>query len=177
MGNSELYKCSEQPTKCKVNFNYNGKKTKIQCLKSDKMRDICQKFAFKSALEFNSLYFLYNGGKIDLNLTFYEQANYFVKENLEMSIISLPNVKNEIELKCPNCDHLLNIAEIKDFYNLITFNKNIEKMLNELKSQVKSINYNIENLINDIIKENKKCEEEIQNLLRNCNFDENQKIR
>ena len=177
MGNSELYKCSEQPTKSKVNFNYNGAISIIQCLKNEKMKQICEKFAFKSGLDFDSLYFLYNGGKIDFDLTFYEQANSFDKENLEMSVIALSDVKNKIELKCPNCQHLLNIAEIKDFYNLITFNKNIDTMLNELKSQINMENFNNEKLINDIIKENKKCEKELQNLLRDNSFEENKKIQ
>ena len=177
MGNSDLYKCSEQPTKSKVNFNYNGAISIIQCLKNEKMKQICEKFAFKSGLDFASLYFLYNGGKIDFNLTFYEQANSFDKENLEMSVIALSDVKNKIELKCPNCQHLLNIAEIKDFYNLITLNKNIDTMLNELKSQIKTENYNTEKLINDIIQENKKCEKELQNLLRDNSFEEDKKIQ
>lgn len=177
MGNGVLYKCSKQPTKSIVNFNYNGTKTVIQCLKYDKMEQIFEKFAFKLALDFDSLYFLYNGGKIDFELTFYEQANYIDKENLEMSVIALSNVKNQIELKCPNCQHLLNIAEIKDFYNLITYNKNIDKMLSELKSQIKTENSNMEKLINDLIKENKKFEKEIQNLLRDENLEENNKIQ
>ena len=177
MGNSELYKCSEQPTKSKVNFNYNGAISVIQCLKNEKMKQICEKFAFKSGLDFASLYFLYNGGKIDFNLTFYEQANSFDKENLEMSVIALSDVKNKIELKCPNCQHLLNIAEIKDFYNLINYNKNIDKMLTELKSQIKKEKSKMEKLINDIIQENKKCEKELQSLLRDDNFEQNNEIQ
>ena len=94
-----------------------------------------------------------------------------------MSVIALSDVKNKIELKCPNCQHLLNVAEIKDFYNLITFNKNIDTMLNELKSQINMENFNNEKLINDIIKENKKCEKELQNLLRDNSFEENKKIQ
>ena len=177
MGNSDLYKCSEQPTKSKVNFNYNGTISIIQCLKNDKMKQICEKFAFKSALDFDSLYFLYNGGKIDFNLTFYEQANSLDKKNLEMNVIAFSDVKNQIELKCPNCQHLLNVAEIKDFYKLINYNKNIDKMLIDLKSQIKTENSNMEKLINDIIKENKKSEKELENLLRDDNFEKNKKIQ
>ena len=94
-----------------------------------------------------------------------------------MNVIALSNVKNQIELRFPNCEHLLNITEIKDFSKLITYNKNIDKMLNKLISQVKLENSNIENLINDIIKENKKCEKEIQNIIRNDNFEKNNKIK
>ena len=94
-----------------------------------------------------------------------------------MNVIALSNVKIQIELRFLNCEHLLNITEIKDFSKLITYNKNIDKMLNKLISQVKLENSNIENVNNDIIKENKKCEKEIQNIIINDNFEENNKIK
>ena len=59
----------------KVNFTYEGIKTVIQCSKEDKMRNICSKFGTKSEVDINSLFFIYNGKLINLELTFYEQAN------------------------------------------------------------------------------------------------------
>ena len=39
------------------------------------MKDICLKFSFKINIDITSLYFLYGGEKINLNLTFEQLAN------------------------------------------------------------------------------------------------------
>ena len=53
-----------------ANFTFNGIKTTIQCVKEDKMKNICAKFASKIDKEINSLYFLYNGNQLNKELTF-----------------------------------------------------------------------------------------------------------
>ena len=52
-----------------VIFTLDGANLTIQCSKSDKMRDICQRFAIKSEKNINSLIFLYSGNQLNLNLT------------------------------------------------------------------------------------------------------------
>ena len=46
-------------TNVKVIFTMDDTDFTVQCLNSDKMRDICQKFASKSENNLNSLVFLY----------------------------------------------------------------------------------------------------------------------
>ena len=58
-----------------VIFTYEGLPLKVQCLKEDKMKDICNKYISKINININSLYFLYGGNQINLELTFKEQAN------------------------------------------------------------------------------------------------------
>ena len=53
-----------------VIFSLNGIQTKIQCLKEDKMEYICKKFASKNNVNFNSIFFLYGGNKLKLDLSF-----------------------------------------------------------------------------------------------------------
>ena len=74
-----------------VIFTFNGVNTTIQCLKEDKMENICNKYITKIGININSLFFLSNGNKINKELTFYEQANSLDKERLQMTIIVLSN--------------------------------------------------------------------------------------
>ena len=46
--------------------------------------------------------------------------------------------KDSDELKCPKCGY--NLENIKVFNDLIKYNKNINNILNELKSQIRLIN-------------------------------------
>ncbi len=159
----------------KVNFTYKGMKTVIQCSKGDKMRTICSKFGTKIEVDINSLFFIYNGSFLNLELTFYEQANSNDKNRLEMNVMASKN-ENEADIKCPKCNHIIKIESIKSVSELIKYNKNINFSLNELKKQIESINSNdigqLENkigimnyLINNIIKENEKTKAGVQNLL------------
>ena len=70
-------------------FSFKGNNTTIQCLLGDKMKDICLKFSFKINIDINSLYFLYGGEKINLNLTFEQLANSMDKKKNEYISISI----------------------------------------------------------------------------------------
>ena len=70
----------------KVIFILEGEETYIQCSQEDKMKDICNKYASKIDININLLLFLYGGNKINLELTFREQAN------------SIDNNRNEIKI-------------------------------------------------------------------------------
>ena len=159
-------------------------KTVIQCSKGDKMRTICSKFGSKIEVDINSLFFIYNGKLINLELTFYDQANSTDKNRLEMNVIANKN-ENETDIKCPKCNHIIKIESIKSLSDLIKYNKNINFSLNELKKQIESINSNdidqLENkigimnyLINNIIKGNEKTKTGVQNLVNtNSNINNN----
>ena len=58
-----------------VIFIYENKKTKLLCKKEDKMKDICNLFLSRYNINNNSVYFIYNGNILNLDLTFYEQVN------------------------------------------------------------------------------------------------------
>ena len=51
--------------------------------------------------------FLYNGNKVNLELTFNEQANSLDKERNEMNILAIKEDLNEI--KCRKCGESINI--------------------------------------------------------------------
>ena len=172
-----------------VNFIYEGIETSIQCMKGDKMRNICYKYTSKIKKDITSLYFLYNGNQINYELTFYEQANSTDKQRLEMNILVYNINDDSNELKCPKCG--CNIYNNKIINNIIKYNNNINNLLLEIKKQIEDINdiNQIANkkrvinfIINDIINENNKIKAEIQYNLNNdlkefdCKMENNDNI-
>ena len=85
-----------------IRFTHEGRNTTIQCDTNDKIKDIINKFLIKNNKnEQNNLYYLYNGNKINEELTFYEQANHIDKNRKKMDVIVYNNFeetnkKNEI---------------------------------------------------------------------------------
>ena len=53
----------------------------------DKMNDICKNYSIKINKNMNSLLFLYNGNKVDFDLSFKEQANDIDRNNNQMKIL------------------------------------------------------------------------------------------
>ncbi len=153
-----------------VIFTYEGLPLKVQCLKEDKMKDICNKYISKININMNSLYFLYGGNQINLELTFKEQANSIDKERNEMNILVFK--KEEEGLKCPKCGEIINLDI---FDNIIKNNQN--NLLKGLKSQIENIInlYNINEIKNqiqivkivleNIIKENENNINNIKNII------------
>ena len=102
-------------------FNYEGVNTTIQCNENDKVKDIINKFLIKIQKQDDNLYFLYNGTKINYELTFNEQANKLDKNRKIMNVLVIDdkdkNVKNDIiskEIICPECKDNIFI-DIKNF--------------------------------------------------------------
>ena len=48
-------------SQAKVIFVYEGREVIIQCIKDEKMKDICQKYVNKINKDINSLVYLYGG--------------------------------------------------------------------------------------------------------------------
>ena len=67
-----LYKKSQE---VEAIFNYNGTDTTIQIHSDEKMKDIIYKFAEKTGIKKDDVFFIYNGGQINENFSFTEQAN------------------------------------------------------------------------------------------------------
>ena len=105
-----------------VIFNFNGKKTIIQCTKNEKMESICQRFASKVNESRDTIFFLYGGQSIDTNLNFEEQAQNEDKLRNKMDIIVTNTEEEDLEVYhdskdiiCPECQEtcLLNIEDYK----------------------------------------------------------------
>ena len=56
-------------------FNYNEKEIKIQCKSNDIMKDIFQKYELKTNINNNNVFYLYNGLKVNKELTLEEIIN------------------------------------------------------------------------------------------------------
>ena len=165
-----------------VTFIYEGVQIKVQCSKEDKMKDICNKYISKLDMNINSLYFLYGGNKIDLELKFKEQANSMDNERNEMNILVYK--KEEEGLKCPKCGEIINIDI---FENIIKDNNN--DILKGLKIQIENIiNINDINIIKNQIKlikiiidnmiiENENKIRNIENIINNDNKKEKNIIK
>ena len=110
----------------KIQFSFDGEDIIIPCRKEDKIKNIFSKFSSNVKIDINSLYFLYGGVQlINLELTFYEQANSIDKERNEMNILvyefKKSNIISEVNskinpriIKCPKCGEDC-IIKIKDY--------------------------------------------------------------
>ena len=74
-----------------VIFTLNGIQTGIQCLINEKMRDIINRFNIKAKININKAQYLYNANQINLDMTFYEQANAYDKQRNTMNILVYSN--------------------------------------------------------------------------------------
>ena len=95
---------------CLAEFEYNGTKTLIQCNPDDKMKNICEKFAVKEAIDMSSIYFLYASNKVDYDLTYFQTVNSADKIRKQMNVLVLSNDNNKgpnkvisKEIICPKC--------------------------------------------------------------------------
>ena len=127
-----------------VFFLFEGNKTTIQCLKDDKMGNICRKYSSKIGIDINSLCFLYSGSQINFELTFYQQANNVdnISNNMNIIVFKLEQDK----LICPKCGEKINFDK-KIIDKLEESNTNAIDILGGLQIQ-------IENIIKDRTKQN-----------------------
>ena len=112
-----------------VTFDYKSLIINIQCNINDKMKVIINKFLIKiEKKDQNILYYLYNGARINEELTFNEQANDFDKNRKKMNIL-VTNDENITDNKkiisndiiCPDCNENI-LLDIKDFYQIAKIN-------------------------------------------------------
>ena len=158
----------------KVAFQFKGSEIFIQCLKEEKMKDICKRCATKIDININSLLFIYNGNKINFELTFKQQTNSIDNNRNQMNIL-VYQIDND-KLKCKKCGEIIhldiidniikNINEQKD--TLFEMKNQIDNIINlnninEIKRKIKIVKIIIDNIIN----ENKNSLNNIQNSLKN----------
>ena len=70
-----------------VTFNLEQIEITVQCLKTETMRTIIQRFEAKIQQSADSYMYLYSGAQVNLDLTFEEQANHLDRENNQMKIL------------------------------------------------------------------------------------------
>ena len=153
-----------------VEFNYEGTQITIQCNENDLIKDICKKFASKLSLEMDSLFFIYEGGQINL-----ESANTLDKKADKISINVYQNdpedsSKNVFEIKdviCPECKENARLKIIN--YKITLFEcKNNHKINNILLNEFNNTQIiNLSNIKCDICKENDKGQA-YKNKFYNC---------
>ena len=118
------------------------------------MKDIIDKFLIKIKSKKNNLYYLYNGSKINFELTFNEQANDLDKNRKQMNILVNKNDETKIinkeiiskDIICPICKEniLINFDNFKiNFYDCKN-NHKISKTLNEFEETQKM---NLNNIV------------------------------
>ena len=127
-----------------VVFTYMGEDMEIQCMKEQKMKDICKKYSYKIEKHINTLIFMYNGNIINLELSFEEQANSMDRNNRRMHILVYN--KDTDEFICPKCGEKIQLNTEK-LDEIILLNNNIKDKINGLK-------INIENIIKNSIIDN-----------------------
>ena len=101
-----------------IEFNYKNNNIIVQGKEEEKMKTIIDKFLIKGYGTKDSLVFLYDGEKIDEEMTLSEQANDIDKLKKKMSIIAIDfndnnqNIKNMKKSKniiCPECSENIRI--------------------------------------------------------------------
>ena len=114
-----------------ISFLYQSSETLIQCQKDDLMKDICIKFANKNKININDIYFIYNGNKINENLTFTQQVNTDDNIRNKMKILvykyndlkKTPKLIKSNEVICPECKEIC-LLQIIDYQIYLSNCKN-----------------------------------------------------
>ena len=131
----------------KVNFIYESQIISLQCTKNAKMKEIFEKFEIKVNIENNSVYYLYNGNKLDKDMKLEEIiGKNDINNDIKIIVNSIDNIKNNNlikskYIKCPECqedirikinDYKIKLYECKNKHNidniLLEEYENIEKI-------------------------------------------------
>ena len=149
-----------------VELIYNGKEITIECDIKEKIKNLFKKFATIESLDMSSIYFLYEGYKINEKLTISQIINDNDKQknririlvnqiNFKNSTDSIPIIKSK-EVICPECGDSIKI-KIKDYKICLYDCQNGHKIDNILFDEFdKSQNINESNIICDNCKDKNK---------------------
>ena len=150
-----------------IDFIYNNSKTIIQCQEEEKISEAIQKFMTKATKSKDDLVFIYNGNKLDEELTFKEAANNIDKINNLMKVLVYDNLSEDEKVSplkkskyiiCPECGENSRIS-INNFQVSLYDCKNGHVTQNiKLKEFEKTQYINQSTIICDICKERNKSE-------------------
>ena len=149
-----------------IEFIYRSVKTIIQCQEEEKISEAIQKFMTKATKSKDDLVFIYNGNKLDEELTFKEAANNIDKINNLMKVLvynlsedeKVSPLKKSKYIICPECGENSRIS-INNFQVSLYDCKNGHVTQNiKLKEFEKTQYINQSTIICDICKERNKSE-------------------
>ena len=143
-----------------VVFIYNQHNIDIQCNKTDKMKDIFNRFYTKTNTSPNTVFFMYNGmGNINGEISFDQLANNFDKSRNKMTILVndayfkdtsyLPKTSGNIS---NNYNNIKPQGKPYIFDNMDNMNKRFEKMEFEIKEKSKELKRKIEIMQTELMK-------------------------
>ena len=118
-----------------VTFNLEQTEITVQCLKTETMRTIIQRFETKIQQSADSYVYLYSGGQVNMDLTFEQQANHLDRENNQMKILVYKTESNGF--KCPYCSKKIKLGE--DLNDIIKAYNNLKETINDIKSMLENI--------------------------------------
>ena len=144
----------------KVTFSFEGADIWVQCLTTDKMKDICQKYANKIKKDMKTFIFLYGGNLVQFDLNFKEQASIIDRKYNEMKILVYKNEGNKKldEIISSTNSIKARVDTIKLQIRFIVKNcsekitlqlNNINYLLNGVNDDINKVNDKIINLSND----------------------------
>ena len=154
----------------------------VQCKKTDKMKDICQRYSTKLGIGLKLLTFLYGGKPLDFELTLNETN----PSDDETQILV---TKNELDgLICPKCGENVIIDKesideiIQNMNNIKETIRGIKVMIENVisKSTVDIVNIQLKNanlLLNNVNEDINKNNEKIQNLIKESPFTKYNEIK
>ena len=123
-------------SKANVIFSFEGIDINIHCSSEDKLKNICEKFAFKIERNINSLVFLYGGNQLNLDSRFKDQANSLDKFNNLMRILVYQ--KDIDNFTCPKCGEKIQLDK-KKIDDIVSSNNNIKDIISGIKIQIENI--------------------------------------
>ena len=147
----------------------------MQCKKTDKMKDICQRYSTKLGIGLKLLTFLYGGKQLDFELTLNETN----PSDDETQILV---TKNELDgLICPKCGENIIVDKesideiIQNMNNIKETIRGIKVMIENVisKSTVDLVNIQLKNANHLLVKVNEdinKNNEKIKNLIKDNTF-------
>ena len=104
-----------------VIYTYNSVNTAIQCQSDEKMKNVNERLKQKLGIQNSNIYYLYNGSKVNEELTFNELSGgkHSINIILYDKEIQKVNESNESEyIICPKCNEIA-ILDFKDYkFNL-----------------------------------------------------------
>jgi len=144
----------------KVTFSFEGTDIWVQCLTTDKMKDICQKYVNKIKKDMKEFIFLYGGNLVQFDLNFKEQASIIDRKYNKMKIVVYKNEDNKKldEIISSTNSIKARVDTIKLQIRFIVKNcsekitlqlNNINYLLNGVNDDINKVNDKIINLSND----------------------------
>ena len=136
-----------------VIFVYNTNNITIQCKRTDKMKDIFNRFYSKTNTNSNSVFFIYSGSTdINSELKFEQIANNFDKMSNKMTILVSDKYFKDTSIKKSGNNIKQPQGKPFIFETMDNLNKRFEKLEMEIKEKSKDLKRKIENMQNKLMK-------------------------